>query len=87
MRLYHCTNNNNNKQITMKNLNIIILVTELLYASDINDVNRYNEVKDFLNINFLEADILNTIKYVRGEFTASQEKLFLEINIPAINEI
>ena len=71
----------------MKNLNIIILVTELLYASDINDVNRYNEVKDFLNINFLEADILNTIKYVRGEFTASQEKLFLEINIPAINEI
>lgn len=71
----------------MKNLNIIILVTELLCASDINDVNRYNEVKDFLNINFLEADILNTIKYVRGEFTASQEKLFLEINIPAINEI
>ena len=71
----------------MKNLNIIILVTELLYASDINDVDRYNEVKDFLNINFLEADILNTIKYVRGEFTASQEKLFLEINIPAINEI
>ena len=71
----------------MTNLNIIILVTELLYASDINDVNRYNEVKDFLNINFLEADILNTIKYVRGEFTASQEKLFLEINIPAINEI
>ena len=71
----------------MKNLNIIKSVTELLDASDINDINKYNEIKNFLNINFLEQDILNTIKYVRGEFTASQEKIFLEINIPVINEI
>ena len=71
----------------MKNLNIIKSVTELLDASDINDINKYNEIKNFLNLNFLEADVLNTIKYVRGEFTASQEKLFLEIHIPVINEI
>lgn len=71
----------------MKNLNIIKSVTELLDASDINDINKYNEIKNFLSINFLEQDILNTIKYVRGEFTASQEKIFLEINIPVINEI
>ena len=71
----------------MKNLNIIKSVTELLAASDINDINKYNEIKNFLSINFLEQDVLNTIKYVRGEFTASEEEIFLEINIPVINEI
>ena len=71
----------------MTNLNIIKSVAELLEASDINDINKYNEIKSFLNINFLEQDILTTVKYVRGEFTASQEKIFLEINIPVINEI
>ena len=71
----------------MKNLNIIKSVTELLDASDINDINKYNEIKNFLSINFLEQDVLNTIKYVRGEFTASEEEIFLEINIPVINEI
>jgi len=71
----------------MKNLNIIKSVTDLLDASDMNDINKYNEIKSFLNINFLESDVLNTIKYIRGEFTTSQEKLFLEVHIPIINEI
>jgi len=71
----------------MKNLNIIKSVTELLTASDLNDVKKYNEIKEFLNVNFREQDILTTIKYIRGEYTASEEKIFLDICIPAINQI
>jgi hypothetical protein len=71
----------------MKNLNIIKSVTELLTASDLNDVKKYNEIKDSLNVNFLEQDILSTIKYIRGEYTTSEEKIFLDICIPVINEI
>ena len=40
------------KKYTMKNLNIIKSVTELLTASDLNDVKKYNEIKDLLNVNF-----------------------------------
>ena len=71
----------------MKNLNIIKSVTELLTASDLHDVKKYNEIKEFLNVNFLERDVLSTIKYVRGEYTAAEEKIFLDICIPAINQI
>ena len=71
----------------MTNLNIIKSVTELLNASDLHDIKRYNEIKELLNVNFLEQDILSTIKYIRGEYTASEEKIFLDICVPVINEI
>ena len=63
----------------MKPLNIIKLVEQLL--SDETSVERYNELRITLKENFLHNDVVATMKYIRGEYTSDEEKLFLSLII------
>jgi hypothetical protein len=61
----------------MKSLNIIKLVQELL-ASE-TSLEGYNQVRSILKENFLHNDVVATMYYVRGEYTKTEEKLFLSL--------
>tara|TARA_R110000823_G_C15914449_1_gene498069 strand:- start:1480 stop:1683 length:204 start_codon:yes stop_codon:yes gene_type:complete len=64
----------------MKTLNLINLVREMLNYSRINLDKQYNDVRNILKENYDDIIVFNTIKYVKGEFTESQEQIFLQLH-------
>ena len=64
----------------MKKLNLIKLVDELLFYSRLNLDKEYNNIRNILKENYEDKFVFTTMKYVKGEFTESQEKTFLELH-------
>lgn len=63
----------------MKNLNIIQLVKRLLDLSNLGFTKEYNEVRNVLKTNYTEDQVFTTMRYIKGEYTESQEEFFLEV--------
>ena len=63
----------------MKTLNIIKLVEQMLDNSRFNLEEEYSNVREVLKANYTDTMVFNTIRFVKGEFTYSQEKTFLEL--------
>ena len=64
----------------MKNLNLIKLVEQMLDNSRFNLEEEYNKVREVLKANYTDIIVFNTIRFVKGEFTHSQEETFLELH-------
>tara|TARA_R110000772_G_scaffold34521_1_gene83689 strand:- start:581 stop:784 length:204 start_codon:yes stop_codon:yes gene_type:complete len=64
----------------MKKLNLIKLVDELLFYSNLNLDKEYNNIRNILKENYEDKFVFTTMKYLKGEFTESQEKTFLELH-------
>jgi hypothetical protein len=64
----------------MKKLNLIKLVNELLFYSRLSLENDYDNIRAILKENYENRVVFATMKYIKGEFTESQEKTFLELH-------
>jgi len=63
----------------MKNLSLIQLVQQQLDAARLN-TSDYNYITNFLKANYTDREVFSTMKYIRGEYTESQEQIYLELH-------
>lgn len=57
-------------------MNIINLVTELV-SNEVSN-KRYNKIKTILKNNYLDEEVICTMRFVKGEYTRDEEVIYLD---------
>lgn len=63
----------------MKDSTLVKLVKKHLDASRF-ETNDYNSITNFLKANYTDKEVFSTMKYIRGEYTESEEEFYFLIH-------